>query len=170
MRTLALCLCLTLLTGCATTEDGYRVGRDQLNVYSPVAASVNGLGYDALQTAPNRWRVWYTIADQRERRLAEQYALRHAAEIALEHGASWFRVHYDAAPTHSEDLRVASSDGTLTQSFERSAEPGPLSVVRNWVRRAGNQGQITAVLDIETGSGPRPGGTYDAIAIAGSYP
>lgn len=170
MRTLALCICFAILTGCTSAEDGYRVGRDQLNVYSPAAASVDGLGYDALQTAPNRWRVWYTIDDQRERQLAEHYALRHAAEITLEQGARWFRIHYDAAPTHSEDLRVTTSDGTLTHSFERSAAPGPMSVVRNWIRRAGNQGQITAVLDIETGYGPRPGGTYDAVAIAGSYP
>lgn len=170
MRTLALCLCLSLLTGCATTQDGYRVGRDTLIAYGPASASFDGLGYDALQTAPDRWRVWFTVPGQTERARAEQYALRRAAEISLEHGMGWFRVHYDAAPAHADDHRIVSPDGRLTQSFERTATPGPMGIVRHWIRRAGNQGQITAILDIETGQGLRPGGAYDAAAIAGSYP
>lgn len=162
-----LLLVIALLSGCASRA------APPIEVYAPAAASMTGAGYDALQTRPGRWRIWFTGSDRTDRALIERYALRHAAEVSLDAGAPWFRIVYNADTRHETGYRPVQPDGGLTPAYVQDApRPGPLGMVRTWLRRdsPGGGAQVTAVLDIELGRGPRPGGAHDAAMIVGSYP
>lgn len=169
---LALVAAMPLFLGGCASAGGLIAPRPAppITVYAPAAASADGLGYDALRLGPDRWRVWYTTPPGSGAELAERYALRHADELALDHGYDWFRVQYETAPRHGEDHRPVTPDGALTPHFSDSAGPqGLVGRARGWLP-GGPAMQVTAVLDIEAGRGPRPGGARDAAAIVGSYP
>lgn len=160
---------LTLLTGCGVTSNAFT--SPPLNAYGPSSASMSGLGYDALQLGPQNWRVWYTGNAHAREALVEEYALRHAAQVAASAGYDWFRVVYDDNTRHADGYRPVSRTGEITPAYMEEVErTGPMGVVRNWIFREGPQGQLTAILDIEAGMGARPGGAYDPVVILSSYP
>ncbi|WP_156776012.1 hypothetical protein [Oceanicaulis sp. HTCC2633] len=163
-------MALTLLAGCGISTTTSFVS-PPLSAYGPSSASMSGMGYDALQVGPQQWRVWYTGHAGASELLVEQYALRHAAEVAATAGYDWFRVTYDDNTRHANGYRPVSRTGEITPAYMEEVErTGPMGIVRNWVFREGPQGQITAILDIEAGRGSRPGGAYDPVAILSSYP
>ncbi|HCR66484.1 MAG: hypothetical protein CMH90_05410 [Oceanicaulis sp.] len=162
-------LALVALTGCAVTSDAFV--SPPLSAYGPASASVDGLGYDALRTGPDTWRVWYTAPARTDDAQVEQFALRHAAETVHNAGYDWFRIRYDATPRHADGYRPVSRSGDITPAYVDEVErAGPMGLVRNWIFREGPQGQITAILDVQGGRGARPGGAHDPVVIIGSYP
>ena len=162
-------LSLVILAGCGATSTAFV--SPPLSAYGPASASQSGMGYDALQVGPQQWRVWYTGPSNASEALIEQYALRHAAEVTLNARHDWFRVRYGDSTRHADGYRPVNAAGEITPAYVEEVErTGPMGIVRNWIFREGPQGQITAILDIEAGRGPRPGGAYDAVVIAHSYP
>jgi len=131
-------MALTLLAGCGTSTTTSFVS-PPLSAYGPSSASISGMGYDALQVGPQQWRVWYTGHAGASELLVEQYALRHAAEVAATAGYDWFRVTYDDNTRHANGYRPVSRTGEITPAYMEEVErTGPMGIVRNWVFREGD--------------------------------
>ncbi len=133
-------------------------------VYGP-ATSATSTGYTDMAIEANRYRVTYRGGDQA---LAREYALLRAAELTLASGAEWFRVisgqasqnnGYDGGPRVSVGGSVGSYGG-------RTATGIGLGI--GFPIGGSSSGPATAVLEIVTGSGPKPEGpdVYDARQVA----
>ena len=82
--TTALILSSLGLTACATTSS---------TLYGPVMDnSERAIGFSDYQIEDNRWRVRFTTGPDGSQTLAEQYALRRAAELSHQNGFDWFEI------------------------------------------------------------------------------
>jgi flavin-binding protein dodecin len=91
MRRIMLASVTLALAACASTPG-----------YAP-ASSPNAAGYSEQMIAKDRWRVRYTGASKTSAADAHDYALMRAAQLTLEHGATWFEVVDGDADVHSKN-------------------------------------------------------------------
>jgi len=130
--------------------------------YGPAASpSAQGWRVDAIQS--NRYRVTYRGLGHPER--VRDYALLRAAELAVEQGATWFRVEnewVDAGHPGGARPSVGIGGGTARYGGYRSSGFGVGLGVNL------SSGEATTVgLEITIGSGPRPDDrdAYDAADV-----
>ncbi len=142
---------LALTAACATTVP-----------YGP-AAKDGAKGYMVQPIESNRFRVSYRDGDAET---ARTRALRRAAEITKDNGATWFQVvgAYDDTEHSSGRSGTSVSIGGGTGSYGRSSVGVGLGI---GFPLGGSSKPVTHVLEIITGSGDKPEGaqTYDADAV-----
>ena len=141
---------LALLGACATSAP-----------YGP-ATSASAKGYSVVPIENNRFRVTYRDTSME---VARSRALRRAAEITLDQGADWFQV----VTAYSDTGELAGGGSSV--SIGGSAGSGGRSSVGLGVGIAlplgGSSGPVEHVMEIITGSGPKPpnADAYDASEV-----
>lgn len=131
--------------------------------YGP-ATKEGAMGYSSQQIETGRHRVAYTDKDAGK---ARNMALLRAAEITLLEGKDWFEVTSEYADTQSGGSGGPSiSIGGGTGSYGRSSSVG-VGVGFGIPLGGGSSGKTTAVLEIVTGTGPKPdkATAYDAQSV-----
>lgn len=153
MKHLIFALGALSLAACATTP-----------AYGP-ASREGAMGYTSQQIEAGRHRIAYTDKDVSK---ARNLALLRAAEITLMEGKDWFEVTSEYAETDEGRSSGSSiSIGGGTGSYGRSSSVG-LGVGFGIPLGGGNaSGKTTAVLEIVTGSNPKPDKStvYDARSV-----
>ena len=167
------------LAGCAATGAGLGGGAGGEPVFAPAAAEASGLGYDHVRLGPDVYRVWFSAPAGTDPALVERLALRHAAELALAAGADHVQVLARIAPRHAATQRPVDPEGAPVAGFGSVDEAAPRTLPEAARARLaalaalagrGPQRQVTALLDVRFGTGPRPAGAIDAAVYAGSFP
>jgi len=146
----ALALGAILLGACATGG----------GVYQPAEGSGYGFAEQRIETG--RYRVSYTDNDART---AETFALRRAAELTLQEGATWFQV----TDSFGDNDRSASRSGKSVGVGVSGGSGGRVSTgvgIGIGLPLSGS-GKVTWTLGILTGTGPKPPETtaYDAEQV-----
>jgi hypothetical protein len=141
---------LGLVTACATGG----------GVYQPSEGS--GYGFSDQRIETGRYRVTYTDSDAR---IAELFALRRAAELTRQEGASWFEV----TDSYGDEDRNASRSGTSVGVGVSGGSGGGVSTgvgIGIGLPLSGS-GKVTWTLGIVTGQGPKPAkpNAYDAEQV-----
>ena len=132
--------------------------------YGP-AAKEGAMGYSSQQIEAGRHRVAFTDADAGK---ARNMALLRAAEITLMEGKDWFEVTSEYADTEQGRGGGSSiSIGGGSGSYGRSSSVGVGVGFGIPLGGGGASGKTTAVLEIVTGAGPKPGksAVYDARSV-----
>lgn len=133
--------------------------------YQPIAGP-QAVGFAEQRLEPDRYRIIFHGAPGAPRAMVEDYALRHAADVALANGYDWFRVYgRDVAYNRPSGPRVGLSIGGM--SFGRhSAVGGDVGTAFN----VGGGPSVTATLETVMGRGPKPPGpdAYDARGVRDS--
>lgn len=137
-----------ITTGCATTTDYGAATRD------------GAKGYAVQPIENNRYRVSYRDNDAET---ARTRALRRAAEVTLENGATWFQI----VNAYDDDYSTAQRGGTSVSIGGSSGSRGRSSVgvgLGISLPLGGGSAPVTHVLEILTGTGEKPGmaRVYDA--------
>lgn len=151
MKHAALALGAFLLAACASSP-----------VYGP-ASKEGAMGYTSQQLETGRHRVSFTDNDPSR---ARNMALLRAAEITTLEGKDWFEVTAEYAETAGNRGGGSSiSVGGGTGSYGRSSSVGV--GVGFGIPLGGGTGKTTAVLEIVTGTNPKPDKTtvYDARSV-----
>lgn len=152
MKHLMLALAAVTLTACATSP-----------AYGP-AAKDGAMGYASQQIETGRYRVSYTDADAGK---ARNLALLRAAEITLLDSKDWFEITSEYADTTQGRSGGSSiSIGGGSGSYGRSSGVG-VGVGIGIPLGGGSTGKTTVVLEIVTGSNPKPdkAAAYDARSV-----
>lgn len=139
------------LLGACTTGGG---------VYQPAAGTGYGFAEQRIETG--RYRVSYTDT---EARTAETFALRRAAELTLQEGATWFEV----TDSFGDEDRSASRSGTSVGVGVSGGSGGRVSTgvgIGIGLPLSGSS-KVTWTLGIVTGTGPKPlkATAYDAEQV-----
>ncbi|WP_049755007.1 MULTISPECIES: CC0125/CC1285 family lipoprotein [Hyphomonas] len=152
MKTFAIALGALSLAACATTP-----------VYGP-AAKDGAMGYTSQQIEAGRHRIAYTDKDAGK---ARSLALLRASEITLMEGKDWFEVTAEYTDVEQgggggPSLSVGGGSG----SYGRSSSVG-VGVGFGIPLGGGSGGKATAVLEIVTGTNPKPDKStvYDAQSV-----
>ncbi|MFT3723167.1 MAG: hypothetical protein QM773_06225 [Hyphomonadaceae bacterium] len=89
--------------------------------YAPAPAhSAHAAGYREQQIERDHWRVSYTGTNKMSPEDVHDYALMRAAQLALEHGASWFEVVSSDADTQLKNDYTRQVDFTPNYAVQRS--------------------------------------------------
>lgn len=131
--------------------------------YGP--ADAKGFGYEETRIENDRYRVVYGGSGGMPPELVEDYALRRAAELALDNGYDWFRVvGRDISGEERGGVSVGAGFGTGSYGRRSSVGVG----VGGDLGRIGAQAFYTARLEVLFGSGEEPedGDVYNAASIA----
>tara|TARA_R110002072_G_scaffold55782_2_gene144992 strand:+ start:154 stop:636 length:483 start_codon:yes stop_codon:yes gene_type:complete len=159
MRFVLIALPSLFLAACAATP----------TAYAPVGSG--SIGYSETRIENDRYRVRFTGGSDVSFARVEDLALRRAAEVTLDSGQDWFEVvGRDRRSRGDRDgpVRVGGSAG---QSFGSGGFRGS-SVGLGISIASGRERRETVILEILTGSGPRPDGrdVYDARSIIANIP
>lgn len=134
------------LAGCASTQ----------TLYGPVLDTGGyQTGYSDFRIEDNRWRVTFRAGPDGDESLAEQFALRRAAELSAQAGYDWFEiVQRDTETEGYQDspVGVHGSAGTSFGSRGYSASGVGIGISIN---RAAERRYITR-MEIIAGHGERP--------------
>lgn len=152
MKQIALALGALTLAACATNP-----------AYGP-ASKEGAMGYTSQQIEAGRHRVAYTDADAGK---ARSLALLRASEITLMEGKDWFEVTSEyGEQTEGRSGGPSLSIGGGTGSYGRSSSVG-VGLGVGIPLGGGSTGKTTVVLEIVTGSNPKPDRTtvYDARSV-----
>ncbi|MEL6860948.1 MAG: hypothetical protein AAGL11_03855 [Pseudomonadota bacterium] len=141
---------LALLGACATSVP-----------YGP-AESSNAKGYSVVPIENNRFRVSYK---DNTMELARSRALRRSAEVTLENNGEWFQV-----VTAYSDTGELAGGGSSVSIGGGSSSGGRTSVgvgLGVSLPIGGSSGPVEHVMEIITGSGPKPDNpdAYDASDV-----
>ncbi len=152
MKTPSLFLALILVAGCASTAP-----------YGP-ASRDGAMGYSSQVIETGRHRISYTDKDAGR---ARDLALLRAAEITLQDGKDWFEI--TSSYTEDESVRGRSGGGTSVSVGGSSGSYGSGVGVGVGIALplGGSSAPVTEVLEIVTGSGPKPDRptVYDARSV-----
>lgn len=123
------------------------------STYGP-AAREGAAGFTQTRIENDRWRVVYTGGAADERATVENFALRRAAEIAVQNSAEWFQVVRRATDAEAASGGVGSSVGIGVGggSYGRSSVGGGVGL--NFGGRP--RREYVTTLEIILGSGPKP--------------
>ena len=137
-----------IATGCATTTDYGAAQRE------------GAKGYAVQPIENNRYRVSYRDNDAET---ARTRALRRAAEVTLENGATWFQI----VNAYDDEYRTAQRGGSSVSIGGSSGSRGRTSVgvgLGISLPLGGGSAPVTHVLEILTGTGEKPSAArvYDA--------
>lgn len=153
MKTLAIALGALSLAACASTP-----------AYGP-AARDGAMGYTSQQIEAGRHRVAFTDKDAGT---ARNMALLRAAEITLMESRDWFEVTAEYLDTERGRSGGSSvSIGGGSGSYGRSSSVGVGVGIGIPLGGGSSSGQTTAVLEIVTGTNPKPDRStvYDARSV-----
>ncbi|PKP81007.1 MAG: hypothetical protein CVT79_12065 [Alphaproteobacteria bacterium HGW-Alphaproteobacteria-18] len=153
MKSFAIALGALSLAACATTP-----------AYGP-ASKDGAMGYTSQQIESGRHRIAYTDKDAGK---ARNLALLRASEITLMEGKDWFEVTAEYADTENGRSSGSSiSIGGGTGSYGRSSSVGVGVGFGIPLGGSSSSGKTTAVLEIVTGSNPKPdkATVYDARSV-----
>lgn len=133
------------LAACATTPPSYSA-----------AATQGGAGYSDQQIESNRFFVTYRAPSSADAGLLRDYALLHAADVAVQHGAEWFWVDHTTVDATAERSGPSIGIGIGGASFGGHSAVGT-SVGFNFPIGGSNGQQArSATLEIRLGEGPKP--------------
>ncbi len=151
IRSTSAALALLFTAACATSAP-----------YGPATKS-GAQGYDVQPIESNRFRVSYKDQDAAA---ARSNALRRAAEVTIEKGATWFQVvsAYDDEDASSGRSGSSVGIGAAGGSGGRSSVGMGVGIS---LPLGGSSAATTHVLEIITGSGEKPEGAaiYDADQV-----
>ena len=151
MRSLICLIALASVTACASTPTAYQ----------PMAGGDRG--YSEMRIEQDRYRIRFAAGSDASFQLAEDYALRRAAEITLRDGGDWFLVVGRARD--GNDRNPVGVGGSVGQSWGSGGFRA--SGVGIGLRFDGSAGEKEVMLEIVVRSGERPQDpqAYDARAI-----
>jgi len=134
--------------------------------YGP--ADEKGFGFSQTRIEDDRYRVVYRGSGGMRPEQVEDYALRRAAELALDEGYDWFRV---VSRDMARDQRGGVSLGAGVGSGSYGRRSGVNVGVGGNFGKVGAQDYFTARLEVLMGKGEAPddSGAYDARSIASSF-
>ncbi len=153
MRLIAFAAAALALAACAATGPA---------VYGP--ADEKGFGYAEQRIEDDRYRITYQGSGGMPPELVEDYALRRAAELAVQNGYDWFRVTgRDLAGEERGGVSVGTGFGSSSYGRRSSVGVG----VGADLGRVGAQEFYTARMEVLMGSGdaPEDGEVYDAQSV-----
>lgn len=134
-----LALAAFTVAGCATGYSGPTYQR---------ADNARDIGYADIRLDENRYRVQYR-ADRGDMELAQDWALRRAAELTLDHRYDWFQITSRNNGFRDEDFR--RYDDYLSYR-DRNRAPD-----RDWPRYDSRfDGDAIAVIEVVMGNNPPP--------------
>ncbi len=151
-------LCGLALTACVTPTR-----------YAP-AARPGGVGFVERPIESDRWRISFRAGSGAAPGLAEDFALRRAAEVTLERGFDWFRVvDRFVEATGPTSPRFSIGGGSSSFSGRRRSGFG-LGVGAGVGFGFGGEPAPAASLEVLFGRGPAPRepDVYDAREVVGS--
>lgn len=159
MRAVIVLLTTLCLAACATTP----------TVYAPASVTSSGTGYSEVRIEADRWRVTFEGAGDATEAEVERFALRRAAELALQNGYEWFEVvdrRINEEGGNRNPVRVGGSVGRSLGSGGLSGTSVGLGIALS----PGDSRRTTVSIEIIAGSGePRPDRAYDAQTVSRPY-
>lgn len=155
-RVLMAAAAAAVLAGCTTTT-----------AYGP-AMRPGAIGFAERPIESDRWRVSFRAGSDAPPELAQDFALRRAAELTLERGYDWFRVvdrTLEATPPTSPRFSVGLGGGGYSYG-RRSASGVGVGVGTGF----GGGAAPAASLEVLFGRGPAPldPDVYDARGVIGA--
>jgi len=156
MRILLTLLALTALTACASAPTRY------------APAQGGDRGFSEMRIEQDRFRIEFAAGSDASFQLAEDYALRRAAEVTLREGGDWFLV--VARAREGNDRNPVGVGGTVGQSWGSGGFRA--SGVGVGLRFDGSAGEKAVMLEIlvRTGETPPEPQAYDARAVLAHAP
>lgn len=156
MRALLSILALSMLAACASAPTRY------------APAQGGDRGFSEMRIEQDRFRIEFAAGSDASFQLAEDYALRRAAEVTLREGGDWFLV--VARARDGNDRNPVGVGGTVGQSWGSGGFRA--SGVGVGLRFDGNAGEKTVMLEIlvRTGETPPEPQAYDARAVLAHAP
>ena len=156
MRPIICLVSLLALTACTSGPTAYQ------------ASAGSDRGYSEMRIEQDRYRVRFAAGGDASFDLAEDYALRRAAEITLREGGDWFQV--VSRSRDGNDRNPMGVGGSVGQSWGSGGFSA--TGVGVGIRFDGNAGEKEVSLEILIRSGPRPDDprAYDARAVLAHAP
>ena len=156
MRILLTLLALSMLAACASAPTRY------------APAHGTDRGFSEMRIEQDRFRIEFAASSDASFQLAEDYALRRAAEVTLREGGDWFLV--VARAREGNDRNPVGVGGTVGQSWGSGGFRA--SGVGVGLRFDGSAGEKTVMLEIlvRTGETPPEPQAYDARAVLAHAP
>jgi len=146
-------LAALMLSACATEPTHYQP-----------AAGPSRVGFSEMRIEPGRYRVTFQGGPGAPPAQVEDYALLHAADLAVAEGYDWFRV-TDRATRQNGYGGASLSLGVGGASFGRHSATA-VGVGAGGIPLSGGPA-LVATLEVLMGKGPRPDGgyVYDARGV-----
>ena len=130
-------------------------------VFAPAGPSASASGFWDSRIETNRFRVSYRGGSGAPPTVVQNYALLHAADLAVANGFDWFQVigRYGEAVAPNSGSSLSIGGGTSNYGWR-----GGSSVGVGFTVPLGGGPQLTETLEVLMGKGARPAGptVYDA--------
>jgi len=130
------------VAGCATTPTVYQA-----------AAGPQGVGWSDMRIEADRYRVTFQGGPGAPPEQVSDYALLHAADLAIAQGYDWFRVTQRSMRPHGRDSGSRLSIGTGSTSYGRHSAVG-VGIGTSF--DLGGGPSLAQTMEILLGKGPAP--------------